>query len=210
MCLAEAGRIEAAESLFVRLAKSVEVAADAEAQLEADIPPDPDLKLITLLERANSKIEERFATQPNVRAAVQATLARAFLSVSQPEEAARLWEKVVAYHDVIMRSEDPDNLLAMNNLALAYRDLARYDAARELLTRVVEVRRRVTGPESHETLVAINNLATCHTAQGRYDEAEKLLESIATTSERVNGPTHPDTLLYLNNCLLYTSPSPRD
>jgi len=33
VCLAEAGRIEAAESLFVRLAKSVEVAADAEAQL---------------------------------------------------------------------------------------------------------------------------------------------------------------------------------
>lgn len=57
--------------------------AGAEAQLAAEMEPDPHLKLATLLDRALIKVEERFSNQPAVRAAVQSTLAGLCLSPSR-------------------------------------------------------------------------------------------------------------------------------
>ena len=100
--------------------------AGVEAQLEADIEPDPNLKLTTLLDRALAKVDERFADQPRVRAEVQVTLARAYGSIGRYAEAVRLWEQVRQYREAV-RPEHPDTLGARDNLAQAYGSAGQYN-----------------------------------------------------------------------------------
>src|SRR5262249_12720633 len=42
------------------------------AQFSSDLPPDPDVKLRTLLNRAERRVGERFRDQPEVEAAIRA------------------------------------------------------------------------------------------------------------------------------------------
>ena len=71
--------------------------AGAEAQVGAELKPDPDVKLRTLLDRALANVDERFADQPAVRCAVQHTLSSAFLAIGRYPEAVRLREQVREY-----------------------------------------------------------------------------------------------------------------
>ena len=178
--------------------------AGAEAQLEAKMEPDPNLKLATLIDRAVAKVDERFADQPRVRATVQATLARALSSIGRYEEASLLWVQVREYCEEAFGAEHPETLTAMNNLALLYCDLAKFVEAETLYTQVLEIRRRVPGPEHPDTLTAMNNLVGLYLNQGRYGDAEPLCRQVLEARRRVLGPEHPETLSAMNNlALLY-------
>jgi hypothetical protein len=59
------------------------------AQFSSNFSPDPDVKLRTLLERAEKRVGDRFRDQPEVEAAIRGTLASAFAGVGEPARAAR-------------------------------------------------------------------------------------------------------------------------
>jgi eukaryotic-like serine/threonine-protein kinase len=176
--------------------------ADARAQLAAGIKPDPDIKLATLLDRALSKVDERFADQPRVRAEVQQTLAATLLRIGCSADAARLYEQVLQYHEQTLGARHPDTLVSMNNLALAYNTQARYAEAESLFVQALEGLRSVHSPEHPDTLCTMHNLALVYDKQGRYTDAESLLTQTIEARRRVLGPEDPATLLSQSNLVL--------
>jgi len=121
--------------------------AGAEEQIAGLMEPDPDLKLSTLLDRAQVKVEQRFGDQPRVRAAVQATLGKAFYSIGRYTDAAELWEKVLQYRQETLGPEHHDTLASMNDLALAYLDIGQLDKALVLHEQTLELRKAKLGPD---------------------------------------------------------------
>ncbi len=167
--------------------------AGAEAQVGAQIEPDPNLKLTTLLDRATAKVDEHFADQPRVRAEVQDTLAHAYFSIGRYADAVRLWEQVRQYGE-IARPEHPATLAAMNNLAQIYGLAGQYNKALELAQQTLELKRKILGPEHPQTFNGMQILATIYDDLGRHADALKLHEETLELRRARLGPDHHDTL----------------
>ena len=176
--------------------------AGAEAQLDAKLQPDPNLKLATLLDRALASVEDRFADQPRVRADVQATLGQAFFSIGRFGASAMLREQVRRYRETTLGLEHPDTLRAMGNLAESYRCQGNYAEAEPLHTQSLEISRRVLGPEHPIRLNSMNNLALLFKQQARYVDAERLLTECLQIQRRLFGPQHPATRKSMSNLAL--------
>jgi serine/threonine protein kinase len=173
--------------------------AGAEAQLDANLKPDPDLKLSTLLDRALLKVEERFADQPRIRAAVQATLANALLSIGRYTEAAELFEKVQRHLDQAFGPKHPSTLATMYNLAAAYMGTNQNNKALSLLERTLELGKSTLGPEHPDMLKSMNRLALAYQASGQYDKAILILEQTVELKRSSLGLQHPATLDSIHN-----------
>jgi serine/threonine protein kinase len=91
--------------------------ADSEIQISGGLEPDPDIKLRTLLERAESRVKERFADQPEVEAALRNTLGKAFGGVGDYARSAEQFAKVLAYREAHLGPDHPDTLVCMIDLA---------------------------------------------------------------------------------------------
>ena len=170
--------------------------AGAEAQIAEEMDPDPDLKLSTLLDRALVKVEDRFADQPRVRAAVQVTLANALRSIGRHAEEVDLWHKIRQYREDTFGSEHLDTLISMENQAAAYRNNGQLEQAISLHEQTLELMKSKLGPEHPDTVAGMYNLAYAYKYRGRFDEAITLLEEAVTLSPTVLGPEHPSTLTY--------------
>src|SRR6185369_7469073 len=71
------------------------VMAGAGGQIGADLTPDPNIKLRTLLDRAAGKIEGKFADQPLVKAEIQHAIGDAYLAVGAYQVAAKHLQRAV-------------------------------------------------------------------------------------------------------------------
>ena len=76
------------------------------------------------------------------------------------------------------RTEHPDTLTSMNNLASTYRALGRTNDAMALQETVLEVRRRILAKEHPDTLTIMNNLALTYRDLGRTSDAMALQETV--------------------------------
>src|SRR5262249_10046597 len=85
--------------------------ASVGAHISSDFSPDPDVKLRTLLDRAEKRVSERFRDQPAVEAAIRKTLASAYAGVGEPARAAQLYDKVREYQEATLGADHPDTLM---------------------------------------------------------------------------------------------------
>ena len=72
-----------------------------------------------------------------------------------------------------IKSEHPDTLTSMNDLAVTYLRRGRWTEAETLFVQVMQTRKTVLGPEHPDTLESMSNLALTYRDQGRWTEAEK-------------------------------------
>jgi eukaryotic-like serine/threonine-protein kinase len=173
--------------------------AGAEAQVGAEIKPDPEVELRTLLDRALAHVDQRFADQPVIRAEVQRTLAGAFLAIGRYPEAVRLREQVREYRTQTLGPEHPHTLIAMNNLAVAYWAAGAYDKAIALHEQALVLLRKIGGAEHPDTISSMNNLAAAYHITGQDDKALPLFEESLELERKISGPEHPRTLGSMNN-----------
>ncbi|KAF8322934.1 hypothetical protein F5887DRAFT_1086935 [Amanita rubescens] len=103
---------------------------------------------------------------------------------------------------VILGSDHPDTLTAMNNLALTYWNQARWDEAEKLQVEVMKAQKVKLGSDHPSTLITRNNLALTYQNQGRWDEAEKLQVKVMKAQKVMLGSNHPKTLTNMNNLAL--------
>ena len=75
---------------------------------------------------------------------------------------------------MLFRSEHPDTLTSMANLAVTYRNQGRWNEAEQLDIQVMDMRKKVLGAEHPDTLTSMANLAVTYRDQGRRNEAEQL------------------------------------
>ena len=173
--------------------------ASAANQSSPNAKPDPDLKVRTALDRAAARIEGKFGQQPEVEAAVRATIGQTYLDLGLYPEARRQLERALELQRRLLGAENPKTLKTMSRLGRAAYLQGKYAEAESLLGQTLEISRRVLGSEHADTLYSMNNLASVYYQQGKYPQAEALDDRALEISRRVLGSEHADTLLSMNN-----------
>jgi hypothetical protein len=168
--------------------------ADAEAQLSGGWQPDPDIKLCTLLERAERRVKERFADQPEVEAAVRHTLGMAFEALAEHNRSAEQLTKVLAYREAHLGPDHPDTLECMLDLADALGGTVRRPEALPLCEAVLQ---RINSKAVDNDLLrmrAMFSLQAAYANVGRGEEAFTLVQEVYGLMKAKLGPDHPRTL----------------
>jgi eukaryotic-like serine/threonine-protein kinase len=178
---------------------------DHGSQVDADMDPDPDVKLRTLLVRAAAGVAKRFHGQPQVLDAVRMTVALAYNGIGSYSDAIPLLEQVRAYRAKVLGPEHMDTLHSMYEISNAY---ARADQPDHAISLAEEVLRVATSlnPDHSDTLISLCRLAELYRDQARYAEAESLLVRGLETSRRKQGSTWEDTFFLEHHLgMLYTA-----
>jgi eukaryotic-like serine/threonine-protein kinase len=197
----QGAREEAATAKAVNdfLLKDLLSQAGATAQARTATKPDPDLKVRTALDRAATRIEGKFATQPAVEASIHFTIGNAYRELGLFPEAERHLIRAVDLRRRVLGEEHPDTLSGDNNLGQLYREQGKYAEAEKVLTKVMETRQRVLGDEHEQTLITMANVGLVLHEQGKYDRAEPILTRVLETEKRVRGEEDPETLVSMLN-----------
>jgi serine/threonine protein kinase/uncharacterized protein HemY len=174
--------------------------ADAQAQVEAAISPDPNLKVRTLLDRAAERIGGRFPDQPLVEAAIRHTIGEVYQSVGAYEEAEQHTQRALEIRQQQLGREHSATLASMSNLGILYDRQGRYNEAQRLHQQTLEIRRRTLGDEHQATLESMHYLAMVyHHDPKQYDQAEQLYRQTLDIKQRTLGDEHPHSLATMHN-----------
>jgi tetratricopeptide (TPR) repeat protein len=166
----------------------------------ANSAAEDHVQLLEVLDRAASKVGERFAGRPEVEEALRRTIARTYHGLASWEKAERQWRSVLESVGRRSRCQDVGALTAQGELAHILSHRGRVDAGvLEMARAASDGLTQLLGPDHPDTLTSRNNLAnTCITA-GRTAEAIKLHEATLELRESRLGPDHLDTLSSRNN-----------
>jgi len=166
--------------------------------------PDPtrDGRTITVAETlgaAAKKLETDLASQPPLRAKLQATLGSTYNGLGLYDDAVLLQEKVRDYYLATFGLENSNTVRAIGSLAHYYDQAGRRDEALKLQEQELTLSRKVFGLESDHTVTAMNNLALSYAKAGRRDEALKMREQVLALRRKVNSLESSSTLAAMNN-----------
>jgi len=173
--------------------------ASAVTQANPNTSPDRDLKVRTALDRAAARIETRFASQPEVEAAIRQTIGTTYSQLGLYQEAQVHMARALDLRRRILGDRHPDTLTTMQELGELYIGAGKYDQAEAVLGPLLEVRRRKLGLYHEDTLRAMNDLAGVMQYRGDYGHAARLRAEVLDGDRRVLGPDHPHTIIATNN-----------
>jgi serine/threonine protein kinase/tetratricopeptide (TPR) repeat protein len=158
-----------------------------------------------VLDRAVVAIDEEFADQPLVRAALQQSIAETYIMVGLYPPAVPLQQSALATRREVLGDDDPKTLESINSMGMLLYEMGRYEEALVYFRAAVEGNRRTLGDDHPRTLSSINNLGGLLFGMGRLDEALVYFREALEGSRRVLGDDDPSTLTKINNMagLLY-------
>jgi len=197
---------ETAKAISEFLQNDLLAQAQAYSQATPNTRPDPNLPVRTALERAASKIEGRFAKQPEVEAAIRYTIGTTQWNLGLLPAAAPQLEKALEIRRRVLGERHLDTLTSMNALGLLYFNLGKPEQAQPLLERTLELRTQMLGEDDASTSVTMNNLGRLYRTQGKMALAEKMYSRALQIRKRQLGEDHPSTAVAMNNLgfLYYT------
>jgi serine/threonine protein kinase/tetratricopeptide (TPR) repeat protein len=165
----------------------------------ANSAAEDHVTLLEVLDRAATKVGQRFADQPGLESALRATIAGTYHGLASWEKAEAQWRSLLE----AAQQRDPqsaDFYLALDGLAHILRHRGRRDTeAVKLAETAAEGLKRTLGPDHSDTLAALHNLASVYWDAGRLPDAVALLERVRNAKIAKLGGGHPDTLGTLNN-----------
>jgi non-specific serine/threonine protein kinase/serine/threonine-protein kinase len=173
--------------------------ASASRQTSPSTKPDPHLEVRTALDRAASKIGDRFARQPLVEASIRETIGSTYLDLGLYEEAQRHLERAVELRRRLQGEDSSDTLSAMRSLATAYVARTKFTEAEALLKTILPLRRKVSGSESAPTAEVMEELGTVYADEGKYPEAEPLYLKVVEIDRRLFSEDNPSTFNTMSN-----------
>ena len=156
--------------------------------------PDPDLKVRDALDRAATRIDTRFKTQPRVAAKIHGTIGMAYQDLGLYEKARQHREKAVELSRQAGGEDDPDTFKALCDLGEACWWQHRYADAERFYLEALRGRQKVLGNDNRSTLESLADLGTFYAWNGRYSEAEPLLLKALQTRRKLFGDGDKDTL----------------
>ena len=170
--------------------------AGAEAQLSAGLKPDPQLKLVTLLERARLQIDERFTDLPAVRNRLKSTVANSFHRIGRYQDAASMLEDVLNEQQ---HQQTHDTSKTMTKLAVNYIRLEKFDQAAELFAAALKLNQKLFGDEHLSTAEALNNLGGLLHSRGQTAEAVRRYEQCLAIQKKILGNEHIHVVRTIHN-----------
>ncbi len=115
------------------------------------LPPDPNISLISLIDRTSSTINEgRLADQPLVEAALRLTLVKAYLLLGKLEPAAAHARRALEINREMLGPDHTNTIDAIYHLAEVHYSADKVDEAIHCLQNVIDARRRRGESESKQ------------------------------------------------------------
>ena len=197
---ARAGRARLEAERQARIARAVNAFLNDDLLASADPTrtPDPDVTVRSVLTIAAKKIEEGFAGEPLVSAAVRRTLGRTFAGIGVMDEADK---HLRAAHELYAAQEGPDSsegLRTLVDLAGVAYGAGHPEESEALLRQAIEGLRRTLGPDAADTVNALTQIAGAIYDQGRLEEAEKVAREALESGRRGLGESADETLAAMN------------
>jgi tetratricopeptide (TPR) repeat protein len=165
--------------------------------------PDParagrEVRVAEVLDRAARDLGGRFAREPEVEAAVRATLGRTYMTLGEMDKAGPHLAKALDLREHALGADHPETIDSLGTLANFQAETGDAAKARKLAERLVASLRRTSGEEGSDTLRGQNLLARVLIAQGQPAEAEVLARRTVEAQTRLLGEQHPLTLSTVN------------
>ena len=110
--------------------------ASASTQARPDTRPDPDLTVRTALDRAASRVEDKFGKQPAVEASIRHTIGTTYHELGLYADAERHLERALDLRRHTFGERPADTLTSVNALALLYLDQGKLLSAAALFNEV--------------------------------------------------------------------------
>lgn len=173
--------------------------ASADSQAKPDTKPDPDIKVRTALDRAATRISQKFGKQPLVEASIRQTIGNTYMELGLYREAREQLTRASDMRRRIVGEKHPDTLASMQKLAEIFYLQGQYTQAETILQKVVQGRSETLGSRHLDTLDAMDDLALAYQALNKLAQAEPLSVEVTNTRRRLFGDMHPDTLQSINN-----------
>ena len=170
------------------------------ASADPNTGSDHDLTAREMLENASRKLEDQFVDQPQVKAALDETIGRAYLGLGVYESAERhLLSSLSLRERQDQGSADlAESLSGLAELRYAQRQFPEAETCSRRALQLLETQPK---SELNEAAIAreLNNLGVMRRAQGDPDQAESLLRRALEIRRRAAGPDSLDVAESLNN-----------
>ena len=157
-----------------------------------------ELTVRQILDRASAEIDDSFADDPLVRAAVERTLGVTYLAIARFPEAERHLVSALALREANLAKHDEELVQSIVDLAYLNERRAENAQAETLYRRALAL---LPGADSADPqrLKILSSLGAVVHNQGRMDEAAALLQRVVDGLRRLRGTEHPDTLTAMTN-----------
>ncbi|MDB4777906.1 tetratricopeptide repeat protein [bacterium] len=142
-----------------------------------NIEPDPDIKLRTVIDRAASSVEERFADQPLVAAEIHLMLGRIYLRVSQAEKAKLQFESGFELRGEHLGLDHLDTIEAYSMMSLAYHSLGKLHKSLKMSDEVIAYLEEAQPFDPIYLMRARKVRCETLIALGQYQEAQEIVEA---------------------------------
>jgi non-specific serine/threonine protein kinase/serine/threonine-protein kinase len=172
--------------------------ASSTVQARPGTKPDPDLKVRTALDRADARIDGKFAGQPAVEASIRVTIAASYQDLGLYPQAQRELERAIDLRRRTLGEKHPDTLASIGDLATLHVRAGKWEQAEALFGKLLEVRLSSLGEQHPDTLTTMNGLAGAYLNLGKYAQAIPLLTKAMGGRLRVLGEENRDTLDSMN------------
>jgi tetratricopeptide (TPR) repeat protein len=144
-----------------------------------------DVTVFELLDKAEAKIDGRFADRPDVQASLRHVLGETYASLGLTREAFAQFQRAFADRQRLLGAEHRDTLQSMIGLGAALDEVGQLEDAESLLNDAVDRCRRALGEDDPLTLDAQAARGETLQTLRRYDEAEPLLRQTLSVQQRV-------------------------
>jgi len=183
--------------------KAAAISAFFQGMLESVDPELAQGEVVTvrqILDETANKLQKNndMQDQPEVEAAVRATLGMTYLALGIYDQAEPQLARALALRRAETGKTSPDTLRSMLDIASLYRQQGRYPDAEGMYSEALQISRSELGAAHPITLQAMNDLAVVYNDQGRYAEAETLLTEVLNKRRQVLGADQPETLDTMN------------
>jgi non-specific serine/threonine protein kinase/serine/threonine-protein kinase len=147
-------------------------------QQSSDAPPDPDVKVRTLVDRATASVSKKLAGKPMVEADLRSTLGQTYLSLGLLKEAETQMRQS---YELNLRTRGPDSpktIEAQRDLGTVEFNMGNYPEAARNQQAAFDAALRTLGQDAHITLTSMQSLAVDELQMGHADKAEPLLKKV--------------------------------
>ena len=163
---------------------------------------DRELTVMEALENAADRVDERFPDDPIVAANIERMIGRSQVSLGRHDDAEPHLRRSIELFTQSLGPDDPETLLAREELGVLLNDSSRIDEAREALESLHRDRARVLGDEHPDTLRSANDLALFYSRVGAYEQSVSMHRRNIAIRTRTEGELGFGTLLSQHNLAL--------
>lgn len=161
-----------------------------------------ELTVMEALEQAADRIGERFPDDPVVAANIERMIGRSQVSLGKYEEAEPHLRRSIELFTEHLGEDDPETLLAREELGVLLNNTARTTEARQQLESLYEDRERVLGFDHEDTLRSANDLALFYSRIDELERSKAMHEQILKIRRKTEGEMGFGTLLSQHNLAL--------